>query len=270
MLNPDGVRRGYWRLDTRGTNLNRVYENPDPVLHPTIYAAKLAVMHEHARSKLVIYTDLHAHSTKRGCFVFGNTFQNVYSQAEQILLPKLLSMNCVNFGLPECGFNDCANNKKDKQGDSRAGSSRATISRETGLLHVFTLEGNYCTGVRINTLQSRYNFIKGWKMKQNPAVKDTSSDLYKIRKVPIYTAEIFRDVGASFCSAVLDLYQINPYSRIVKGPESLRSAVEAIKEEIIRDLTKPSIVKKTAKKKAVQPSFELVLAKDPPGENTVT
>lgn len=76
LLNPDGVNRGYWRQDTQGVNLNRVYEKPDPVLYPTIYAAKLAVMHEHRRDKLVIYTDLHAHCTKRGCFVFGNTFSN--------------------------------------------------------------------------------------------------------------------------------------------------------------------------------------------------
>lgn len=151
-LNPDGVNRGYWRHDTRGVNLNRVYDNPDPQLHPTIYASKLAVKHEHERGKLVIYLDLHAHATKRGCFVFGNTFANPFHQAEQILIPKLMSLNCCNFGLIESNFNDSTNNKKDKAGDSRSGSSRATFSRETGLLHVFTLEGNYCTGQRINTL----------------------------------------------------------------------------------------------------------------------
>mmetsp|Transcript_21725 Transcript_21725/g.3593 ORF Transcript_21725/g.3593 Transcript_21725/m.3593 type:complete len:91 (+) Transcript_21725:656-928(+) len=37
MLNPDGVYRGYYRTDTNGVNLNRVYKNPDPYLHPTIY-----------------------------------------------------------------------------------------------------------------------------------------------------------------------------------------------------------------------------------------
>lgn len=30
-LNPDGVYRGYYRLDTQGHNLNRHYANPDPV-----------------------------------------------------------------------------------------------------------------------------------------------------------------------------------------------------------------------------------------------
>jgi len=31
MLNPDGVYRGYYRLDTQGQNLNRHYITPDPV-----------------------------------------------------------------------------------------------------------------------------------------------------------------------------------------------------------------------------------------------
>lgn len=40
MLNPDGVVRGHYRMDTRGINLNRVYLNPSLKDHPTIYAAR--------------------------------------------------------------------------------------------------------------------------------------------------------------------------------------------------------------------------------------
>ncbi len=38
MINPDGVYRGHWRVDSIGQNLNRYYECPSQELHPSIYA----------------------------------------------------------------------------------------------------------------------------------------------------------------------------------------------------------------------------------------
>ena len=73
VLNPDGVARGYWRTDCNGTNLNRVYSNPDPLVYPTIYATRQVLLRENARTQLFAYVDLHGHATKRGCFVFGNS-----------------------------------------------------------------------------------------------------------------------------------------------------------------------------------------------------
>ena len=37
-----------------------------------------------------------------------------------MLMPKLMSLNCVNFDFNECNFNDADNNKKDLKGESRA------------------------------------------------------------------------------------------------------------------------------------------------------
>jgi len=155
LLNPDGVFRGYFRNDTQGLNLNRVYAEPDPVLHPTIYGVKKAIMHEYNQKKLHIYTDMHGHVNKRGCFVFGNTVADMKIHLQQLLLPKLMSLNCVNFDFTECNFKDSVNNKVDKKGNSRSGSGRAVIFKETGagdVPYCFTLEGNYATGLRINTL----------------------------------------------------------------------------------------------------------------------
>jgi hypothetical protein len=71
---------------------------------------------------------------------------------EQMLLPKLMSLNCVNFDFRECSFNDAENNKKDLKGDSREGSGRAAVFKISGVPYCYTLEGNYATGHRINTL----------------------------------------------------------------------------------------------------------------------
>ena len=43
MLNPDGVYRGYYRLDTLAQNLNRYYIDPNPINQPTIWAVKKAI-----------------------------------------------------------------------------------------------------------------------------------------------------------------------------------------------------------------------------------
>ena len=47
MLNPDGVAHGHYRTDTRGINLNRVYNRPDPKLHPSIFAARSLMLHHY-------------------------------------------------------------------------------------------------------------------------------------------------------------------------------------------------------------------------------
>jgi murein tripeptide amidase MpaA len=74
MLNPDGVARGYWRFDTLGLNLNRYYIQPTEEEHPTIWAVKNAVLDSSNRLKM--YVDFHAHCTKKGFFIFGNTLQD--------------------------------------------------------------------------------------------------------------------------------------------------------------------------------------------------
>ena len=40
MMNPDGVINGNYRCNLSGSDLNRRWHMPDPVLHPTVYYCK--------------------------------------------------------------------------------------------------------------------------------------------------------------------------------------------------------------------------------------
>ena len=40
MLNPDGVSNGHYRMDVFNQNLNRFYQNPDPLIQPSAFAVK--------------------------------------------------------------------------------------------------------------------------------------------------------------------------------------------------------------------------------------
>ena len=47
MLNPDGVIYGNYRCSLLGCDLNRRWDNPNRLLHPTVYYAKKLVKHMH-------------------------------------------------------------------------------------------------------------------------------------------------------------------------------------------------------------------------------
>ena len=93
MINPDGVYRGHYRSDTLGFNLNRVYLAPSAQQHPTVFAITRLVAELHACGSLQFYIDCHAHSNKRGCFLFGNAMPDAEAMGQNVTYAKCVEAN---------------------------------------------------------------------------------------------------------------------------------------------------------------------------------
>ena len=179
MLNPDGVSRGYWRRDILGTDLNRVYENPSRELHPTIYATRNEIMKVFNQGpfQLALYVDFHAHSTKSGAFMFGNSTK---TSIKEQTLPKLISMNTKLFDFDQCVFYLDNINLKKLSEISRQGTGRRVIFQLTKLPTIYTFEVNYAV----------YNNHRG--------------------QTEVYTQQDFIILGEQFLLSILNYYNLNP------------------------------------------------------------
>lgn len=112
MINPDGVVRGHMRCDSLGENLNRVYMQPDRNNHPAVYSIKRLLEHHCDTGALKFYIDLHAHGTKRGCFLFGNTVDG-QRQIDNVTYAHLVALNtglvALNFRTTNSKAPSCQN-----------------------------------------------------------------------------------------------------------------------------------------------------------------
>ena len=64
MINPDGVIYGNYRCSLLGVDLNRRWNNPSKILHPTIYNCKQLVKMLDIERGVSLFIDNHGHSRK--------------------------------------------------------------------------------------------------------------------------------------------------------------------------------------------------------------
>jgi hypothetical protein len=87
-------------------------------------------------SGIAFYVDLHAHATKRGVFMYGNYFGNDLEQAENMLFPKVISLNSPHLDFEHCVFSEKNMYTADKRdGLSKEGSGRVAMHKATGIIH---------------------------------------------------------------------------------------------------------------------------------------
>ncbi|XP_041885395.1 cytosolic carboxypeptidase-like protein 5 [Corvus kubaryi] len=155
-------------------------------------------------SGLAYYVDLHGHASKRGCFMYGNSFSDENDQVENMLFPKLISLNSPHFDFTGCNFSEKNMYARDKRdGQSKEGSGRVAVYKALGIIHSYTLECNYNTGRLVNSIPGACH--------DNGRASPPPPPAFPSR----YTVELFEQVGRAVAVAALDMADCNPWPRIV-------------------------------------------------------
>ncbi|KAJ6661162.1 hypothetical protein lerEdw1_015298 [Lerista edwardsae] len=168
------------------------------------------------QSGLAYYVDLHGHASKRGCFMYGNCITDENSQVDNMLFPKLISLNSAHFDFTGCNFSEKNMYAKDKRdGQSKEGSGRVAIYKALGIIHSYTLECNYNTGRSVNTIPAACH-------------DDGRATPPPLPSFPSkYTVELFEQVGRALAIAALDMAECNPWPRIVLSEHSCLTNLRA-------------------------------------------
>ncbi|XP_025833331.1 cytosolic carboxypeptidase 6 [Agrilus planipennis] len=111
MLNPDGVFVGNFRSSYMGFDLNRSWHLATPWCHPTIRAVldMLLDIDKSDNFQLDLVLDLHAHTSLKGCFIYGNSYEDVYRFERHIVFPKILASLCDDYMSSNTMFNSDIN-----------------------------------------------------------------------------------------------------------------------------------------------------------------
>lgn len=176
-----------------------------------------------------MYMDLHAHASKRGCFLYGNHFTDAREDALNQLYAHLIALNAPQVEPTACVFsarNMVARDKRD--GLSKEGSGRVAVGKDTGIIHAYTLECNYNTGR--SPLPSWPAPTQALALDQPPVPPQDSPHAGKKGRSlsptpPLpslslgYTEADFARVGRGLLVAALDLVGKNEWSRLLVCPK---------------------------------------------------
>lgn len=207
VVNPDGVARGHYRVDQRGVNLNRCYQSPSLIEHPTVFAVKNYFEYTSRVHSVCFFMDLHAHASKKACFLFGNYF-NDGRCADNQLFAKLVHLNSAYFEYSDCDFSERSMRRKDpKDQHSKEGSARVAYLTSTGIVCSYTIEAAYYLPRVLHTLTPLVNAKTGNRQLDKIYVCNKALIL-------VFNRAFFDDVGSSLAFSILDFFQISPVSRI--------------------------------------------------------
>lgn len=135
MVNIDGVIEGFYRISLSGQDLNRVWKNPDPILHPVVTSVKEHIKKISSEREIAVYLDFHGHSRLHGTFAYGcPNDENPSLRGQEKLFPRMLSLLCDAFSWSNCVFSFPV---------ERKAASRIVVRTEVDVVQSFTIETSF-------------------------------------------------------------------------------------------------------------------------------
>lgn len=135
MICIDGVIEGFYRISLSGYDLNRVWTNPDPVLHPVVFHTKNLMKQIQEERGIAYYIDFHGHSRLHGTFAYGcpNADDDALRDSEKTLA-KVLAAISEDFSWGRCVFSFP---------EGRKSAGRIVVRKELGVVQSFTIESSF-------------------------------------------------------------------------------------------------------------------------------
>ncbi|SPP80894.1 blast:Cytosolic carboxypeptidase 6 [Drosophila guanche] len=134
MANPDGVFLGNNRCNLMGQDMNRNWHLASEFTQPELHAIRgmLKELDNSDTYQIDFVIDLHANSSMHGCFVYGNTYEDVYRYERHLVFPRLFASNAPDYVAEHTMFN---------ADERKAGSIRRfSCERLSDTVNAYTLE----------------------------------------------------------------------------------------------------------------------------------
>lgn len=139
MVNVDGVVYGNARCSLAGVDPNRIWHDPNPVIHPEVFALK-SHLRKLAQGEAVpggicqgmeLFIDFHGHSARSGCFFYGCSPTAPVSNA---LFPKLCALGTRDITFEKCNWRCPRTHKR---------TARYVVYKTFNVRHCFTMECSF-------------------------------------------------------------------------------------------------------------------------------
>ena len=188
MLNPDGVIRGNFRMNCMGKDLNRMWEEPEESICPTIYNTLKMIKKTEESRDIYFFCDFHGHSNKHNFFLYSCKSKSDYLHLdENTIIPnpqkfkltyyELVFQFILNRENPFLDRFSCVN----KILPSKTKTSRAIIKTK------YNVDFSYCLETSIASMKTKEGNVIPYTINQYKKIgKDFCVSLNKLIEPKIF------------------------------------------------------------------------------------